>query len=308
MIVSEGESLNTNANHSIRRSSHIVGAVVLNMKNNEQKMNAKNALMAILTVAIVQISFFKLYDIATDLVLPGISDINLRNTVSFSMVLVMQLCVGFVSLLMMRKSSLGLSLEIGNPGNLERLKRIAWIIAMACGAAIMQGALNDVLSKIAPLATGAMSPNEQKKAEMITYVPSLLNWMIMVAIGPATEEIMYRGFLAQRLRRDLSLNVAIIISSVIFSLSHWDLDMQSLRPFLIHDFVPILFVGSLYTVVFFRYGIIAAIGMHAVHNSIALLVSHESLLKAISIAAFLGIFLIISMVITHFKKGISHEN
>lgn len=85
-----------------------------------------------------------------------------------------------------------------------------------------------------------------------------LAWLIVGIMGPIAEEVFFRGYLLSRLRTKLSVWPAILISTVVFSIFHFDPQL----------YVPIGFVGIVLGWVYLKTrSIWPAIFLHGLHNS-----------------------------------------
>lgn len=97
--------------------------------------------------------------------------------------------------------------------------------------------------------------------ELVENEP-LAGTLSVFLLAPVCEEIIFRGFLHQALRKHLRLLPGILLSSAIFSLAHINLPA----------FVPLLLVGIVLAYVFERtHSLLPCIAIHILNNGVALL-------------------------------------
>jgi len=90
----------------------------------------------------------------------------------------------------------------------------------------------------------------------------LVGVFFVFLVGPICEEVVFRGFLHQALRKRLKILPGILLSSAIFSFAH-------LNPL---AFIPILLVGIVLAYVFERtHSLVPCIAIHVLNNGVALL-------------------------------------
>lgn len=86
-----------------------------------------------------------------------------------------------------------------------------------------------------------------------------LNFVVVVLLGPITEEILYRRILLVKLLEDYKPSIAILITTVLFALMHFDLQ----------GIISYLFGGFVYTYIFYlTRNIWFSIILHSVFNFI----------------------------------------
>jgi len=102
--------------------------------------------------------------------------------------------------------------------------------------------------------------------------PFILGGVIVLAVlvAPVIEEIVFRGFIYSALKKRTGVTLAIIVTSVFFSLLHMS----------IFSFLPIFFLGIVLAYLYEKTGLlISSITLHVIHNS--LLISMILLVKGI---------------------------
>ncbi|MFH1848058.1 MAG: CPBP family intramembrane glutamic endopeptidase [Candidatus Omnitrophota bacterium] len=98
---------------------------------------------------------------------------------------------------------------------------------------------------------------EEKKTSVILY----LGFFVSVA-GPIVEELFFRGFLYQAIKKHFGVFNALVASSALFALLHANLT----------GFLPIMILGMLLAYLFERTGtLVAPVCVHVFHNSIMIL-------------------------------------
>jgi membrane protease YdiL (CAAX protease family) len=108
------------------------------------------------------------------------------------------------------------------------------------------------------------APVQPEQIPLSVQGPSLLlSGIVVVVAAPIGEEVFFRGFLFQGLRRRLSLWPAALISAAVFAVVHWS-------PILIFALFPI---GVGLALVFeHRRSLLSSIAAHAVFNLVGILV------------------------------------
>jgi len=95
-------------------------------------------------------------------------------------------------------------------------KRILLLFAMGMGAAVFFSALITVV----PFPQGLMESYRSSSNGFREGNDRLLAWLSVIVLAPATEEIVFRGFLLGRLLEGFKVQTAIGISAVVFALCH----------------------------------------------------------------------------------------
>lgn len=142
---------------------------------------------------------------------------------------------------------------------LSSKQRVFWLLALlgVQGASAGVVALYDVLSAYCPFIERAMRQYEELSGQ-ITLKGSLgLVALITVLIAPATEEILFRGIAFGRWRRVMPVWLAVLVSSLAFSLFHgnWVQSTYTFLPGLVCG-LALAKTGSLRL----------AIALHAIYN------------------------------------------
>ncbi|MBN2097743.1 MAG: CPBP family intramembrane metalloprotease [Candidatus Omnitrophica bacterium] len=97
---------------------------------------------------------------------------------------------------------------------------------------------------------------EEKRIWLLIY-----STLMVVLLGPVVEEVFFRGFAYNALKRSLGAKAAIVLTAVIFSALHAN----------VFGFLPIAALGFLLAYVYEKSGsLIPAITIHIVHNSVML--------------------------------------
>ena len=142
---------------------------------------------------------------------------------------------------------------------------------------------------------GAFAPDLLKKydeiAKNLTFDNTLITAIVVVILGPISEELLFRGFILERLSRCMNIYVAIFIQAVLFGIMHGNLVQGS--------FVIVLGLVSGYLVCAHK-SIIPGIIVHAMQNGMSLVLEQLSdefknspvLSAALLIIPFLSIFVL----------------
>lgn len=90
----------------------------------------------------------------------------------------------------------------------------------------------------------------------VVKLPSMMYYISAIILAPIVEELIFRGVILNRLKIKFNITSAIFISSIIFSVLHFDLNI-----------IGRLIFGALSAILFFQTGnIINCIILHALNN------------------------------------------
>lgn len=134
-------------------------------------------------------------------------------------------------------------------------------------------------------------------AKRLTFDNTLINIIAVVVLGPISEELLFRGFILERLSRCMNIYVAIVIQAVLFGIMHGNLVQGS--------FVIILGIVGGYLACAHK-SIIPAIIVHAMQNGLSLILDSmpDDIVQSPALAAALIILPILSALVlyNHFPR------
>lgn len=124
--------------------------------------------------------------------------------------------------------------------------------------------------------------------------PLYLHIVHAICVAPVLEEIIFRGVIMNNLKK-YGIKTAIIFNSILFGLSHYNIDM----------IIPTFFIGIVLSYVAYRYSIKYSILMHILINMISETpeIGEASLLIFVIIAVFLLIFYLFFFISGLIKKS-----
>ena len=124
--------------------------------------------------------------------------------------------------------------------------------------------------------------------------PLYLHIVHAICVAPVLEEIIFRGVIMNNLKK-YGIKTAIISNSILFGLSHYNIDM----------IIPAFFIGIVLSYVAYRYSIKYSILMHILINMISETpeIGEASLLIFVIIAVFLLIFYLFFFISGLIKKS-----
>ena len=124
--------------------------------------------------------------------------------------------------------------------------------------------------------------------------PLYLHIVHAICVAPVLEEIIFRGVIMNNLKK-YGIKTAIISNSILFGLSHYNIDM----------IIPAFFIGIVLSYVAYRYSIKCSILMHILINMISETpeIGEASLLIFVIIAVFLLIFYLFFFISGLIKKS-----
>ena len=108
----------------------------------------------------------------------------------------------------------------------------------------------------------ALDPSAALLASQGSIGALVLGFLVIVIAAPVVEELVFRGFLAESLRRK-GMWAAVVLSAVAFSLAH--LSLIQFRYYLI--------MGMVFGFVYWRRGLIGSIAAHAAFNGVIMVVA-----------------------------------
>ena len=114
--------------------------------------------------------------------------------------------------------------------------------------------------------------------DFVIEIPLYLHIVHAICVAPVLEEIIFRGVIMNNLKK-YGIKTAIISNSILFGLSHYNIDM----------IIPAFFIGIVLSYVAYRYSIKYSILMHILINMISEIpeIGEASLLIFVLIAVFL---------------------
>ena len=110
-----------------------------------------------------------------------------------------------------------------------------------------------------------ISPPESKIEELVNNknISSIMLLVVVSLIAPICEEIYFRGFLFQGVKKSWGVFAGIFISSILFAAAHLDL----------YNFLPLLAIGWILAYIFHKTkSLIPVIFLHAIYNLLMILV------------------------------------
>ena len=138
-----------------------------------------------------------------------------------------------------------------------------------------------------------MSSHKGRTPVVAIYEPLYIDMIMTVCVAPILEEIVFRGVIMNNLKK-YGIKTAIVINSVFFALSHYNIDM----------IIPAFFTGIIFSYVAYKYSIKYSILIHFFINAITktsqvlILLRIEILLILVGLfSAFLIIFLLVFFII-----------
>ena len=138
-----------------------------------------------------------------------------------------------------------------------------------------------------------MSSHKGRTPVVAIYEPLYTDVIMIVCVAPILEEIVFRGVIMNNLKK-YGIKTAIVINSVFFALSHYNIEM----------IIPAFFTGIIFSYVAYKYSIKYSILIHFFINAITktsqvlILLRIEILLILVGLfSAFLIIFLLVFVII-----------
>ena len=138
-----------------------------------------------------------------------------------------------------------------------------------------------------------MSSHKGRTPVVAIYEPLYIDMIMTVCVAPILEEIVFRGVIMNNLKK-YGIKIAIIVNSVFFALSHYNIEM----------IIPAFFTGIIFSYVTYKYSIKYSILIHFFLNAITktsqvlILLRIEILLILVGLfSAFLIIFLLVFFII-----------
>lgn len=138
-----------------------------------------------------------------------------------------------------------------------------------------------------------MSSHKGRTPVVAIYEPLYIDMIMTVCVAPILEEIVFRGVIMNNLKK-YGIKIAIVINSVFFALSHYNIDM----------IIPAFFTGIIFSYVAYKYSTKYSILIHFFINAITktsqvlILLRIEILLILVGLfSAFLIIFLLVFFII-----------
>ena len=138
-----------------------------------------------------------------------------------------------------------------------------------------------------------MSSHKGRTPVVAIYEPLYTDVIMIVCVAPILEEIVFRGVIMNNLKK-YGIKTAIVINSVFFALSHYNIDM----------IIPAFFTGIIFSYVAYKYSTKYSILIHFFINAITktsqvlILLRIEILLILVGLfSAFLIIFLLVFFII-----------
>jgi len=138
-----------------------------------------------------------------------------------------------------------------------------------------------------------MSSHKGRTPVVAIYEPLYIDMIMTVCVAPILEEIVFRGVIMNNLKK-YGIKIAIIVNSVFFALSHYNIEM----------IIPAFFTGIIFSYVTYKYSIKYSILIHFFLNVITktsqvlILLRIEILLILVGLfSAFLIIFLLVFFII-----------
>lgn len=113
-------------------------------------------------------------------------------------------------------------------------------------------------------------PPSSKIEELVSNknISSMMLLVVVSVIAPACEEIYFRGFLFQGIKKSWGVFAGILVSSILFAAAHLDL----------YNFLPLLAIGWILTYIFHKTkSLIPVIFLHAIYNLLMILVLFSQL-------------------------------
>ena len=139
-----------------------------------------------------------------------------------------------------------------------------------------------------------MSSHKGRTPVVAIYESLYTDIIMTVFVAPVLEEIVFRGVIMNNLKK-YGIKTAIIFNSILFGLSHYNIDM----------IIPAFFIGIVLSYVAYRYSIKYSILMHILINMISETpeIGEASLLIFVIIAVFLLIFYLFFFISGLIKKS-----
>ena len=125
------------------------------------------------------------------------------------------------------------------------------------------------LSSTAP----GMSPLQTEQAADKQVLGVYAQMFLGAFLAPVFEEVFFRGFLAEQLKKSMSMPLSLLLSSAVFSLGH-GLLLDDLFLFMLTNFIPVMIIGLILGAAYFKYGLTASIVAHSVFNLKAYYMPH----------------------------------
>jgi membrane protease YdiL (CAAX protease family) len=260
----------------------------------------QKACIAIAALFILEIGSTKVYHWIYDIAKTRIPAKEF-GLINFSLSFLTQFATFLICLYLVRLFNLALNLEVGFPTNRDRIRNYLILIFVACGAAVLSALSSLILEEFFPKASQISSPLKSYQDALKAQVKPIIIVIGGIILAPIAEEVMFRGFLANLLRKSISPGIAIILSSLLFALFHWSFQFPDFRMFLLYDFGPLAVIGCICSLVYFKYGLISAIITHALCNILSFFLSNTEAVYVVLPGSIVGMFFIISMLITIFR-------
>ena len=141
--------------------------------------------------------------------------------------------------------------------------RGGWIkeIMLGCALFPIVSTLNNLNSNMMPIPSNTLPVSPWEQSLMSNDLVSILFYVAVVSlVAPIWEEMIFRGFLLPSFTRYFRVDVAVLLSSLIFALAHFSMERL----------IPLTFLGMLMCVVYIRSrNILAPIILHSLWNAFA---------------------------------------
>lgn len=141
--------------------------------------------------------------------------------------------------------------------------RGGWIkeILLGCALFPIVSTLNNLNSNMMPIPSNTLPVSPWEQSLMSNDLVSILFYVAVVSlVAPIWEEMIFRGFLLPSITRYFRVDVAVLLSSLIFALAHFSMERL----------IPLTFLGMLMCVVYIRSrNILAPIILHSLWNAFA---------------------------------------
>lgn len=167
------------------------------------------------------------------------------------------------------KNKIGLSLEFKNLK--EDIRPKEWINILIFNYAlslVIIFVLMLGLSLVTYSSMDSVAESSQGGVVVVNYTSTLINFIATSFIVPIAEELMFRGVLLNRLRKKVNIVSAVVISSVLFGMTHLSLALLG----------SIIFGVCMCAVYLRTKNIVVPIVMHITHNLILSIVQSKGIL------------------------------
>jgi membrane protease YdiL (CAAX protease family) len=134
-------------------------------------------------------------------------------------------------------------------------------ILLGCALFPVVSTLNNLNSNMMPIPSNTLPVSPWEQSLMSNDLVSILFYVAVVSlVAPIWEEMIFRGFLLPSITRYFRVDVAVLLSSLIFALAHFSMERL----------IPLTFLGMLMCVVYIRSrNILAPIILHSLWNAFA---------------------------------------